>query len=142
MENENIYDPTDKQLEALGNFPVMALDFTAPVDPQIVNLIIQQNRISLYELKVSKSDVNSLREIINQQKDIIENLRIKLAESKSNDILSWAEIFISLLGVFAINRLTTSFDIIGLVTLIFCVVILVIFRSSKISLILNKKTEK
>jgi uncharacterized membrane protein YobD (UPF0266 family) len=128
-----IYDPTDYQLQNFERVELEQIDLTHPVDPQIVGILIHNYKSSLIEIKSLKQQSKTDNDNILDKSNGITKLQVELAKNGSTEIISWAEIFISLLGGYGINSIFGNpSNYVGWFMLGICVVILFIFRTPRL----------
>lgn len=122
-------DPTDLQmriLETVGGDNLTASDLA---NPQVVQILVNNQRVSLTQLKAAQAETEQLRVEIDQLRIDRENLRIRIATIESHSNAAWLEIPISILSGFAINMLTSDVkDGLGWFLLIISMLMLIYLR--------------
>jgi len=141
MANENIvYDPTDIQIDSIETISFDIFDIEELSNPHVVKMLLYQHFLNLHQLKATKKELSEKHIEINQLKKELESLRIKLAGLNQNVGVDMASIFISFLGGFAINLLTTDWSNgLGWVIFSLCLAILFFFKYPLISTSIQRK---
>lgn len=105
-----IYDPNplDIELEIFGSFSSGNMDINDLAKPEVVRLLIHNQRISLIKLKQSEKQIDNFQKQNSELMENRENLRIQLAKRQEWEKATWLEIPISILSGFAINMLATN----------------------------------
>lgn len=126
---EAVQEPADAQLQSLEQFGLGDLDPNKLATPEIVKLLIQNQRISILQYKSAKK---KLDEVEQEKEDLVnlrESLRVKLAKKETVNSLIWLEIPISILSGFSINMLVSDYtEGLAWFLLILSLVMLVIIR--------------
>jgi hypothetical protein len=137
-EPETVYDATDVQIKAVEEIVKERLRIADLTSPEVVQVILQREMVSLTDLKASKKEISELRKSNSELLSDRENLRIELAKSGQRESVSWIEIPIGVLSGFAINILTGNFrDGLGWVLLIMSLVILLFLRMPQLKQVLG-----
>jgi hypothetical protein len=132
---ETVYDSTEIQLQALKESITKRLKPEDLTRPEVVQLILEREIVTLTELKTYKDDNMGLLE----QR---ENLRIELAKSEQREVITWIEVPISFLGGFAINLLTDNLRSgLGWILLVLSISILLILRLPHIASLRRKDSK-
>lgn len=108
-EPETVYDPTDIQIKNLLEYQAN-LNIKELATPEMVQMILQREFITLAELKTIKSNMNQMTVGNNALREEKEELRIELAKSQQREGITWIEIPVSILSGFSINMLTDNFS--------------------------------
>jgi hypothetical protein len=140
MDKKNIiYDPTDIQIDSFEKININDMDLEEMSNPHAVKMLLYQHVLNLHQLKVTKNELSEKQIELDMLKEDRENLRIELAGLNQNVSVDMASIFISFLGGFAINLLTTNWsDGLGWVIFLLCIAILFIFKYPLISKSIHK----
>jgi hypothetical protein len=101
-------DPTDIQMTALGQINLENLQASDLCTPEAVGLLVHIQRVTLAQLKSSKTSESRLALDKDKLQEEKGDLRVQIAKLQSNVHASWLEIPISLLTGFAINMLSSS----------------------------------
>lgn len=129
-----VYDPApmDMQIRAWDKISVEDLEASDLSSPQIVQILIHEQRVALTQLKASQIEVANLRGDSSKLKDEREYLRIQIATLESQVNATWLEIPISILSGFAINLLSSDAQNgLGWFLLILSVLMLVYLRGNQ-----------
>lgn len=143
MEKEDIvFDPTDLQLNSYGKVGLDDIDVTEMTNEQSVKMLLYQHVLNLHELKSAKRDLVDCKKQIEILKETREELRIKLASAVNSVGVDIASIFISFLGGFAINMLTSNWSSgIGWVIFLLCLTIVFSFKFPYVSSVFRNTTK-
>ncbi|WP_448872395.1 hypothetical protein [Desulfobulbus propionicus] len=135
MEKEDIvFDPTDLQIDSYGKFSIGDIDVAELTNEQSVKMLIYQHLLNLHELKSTKRELIECKKQVDKLKDEREELRIKLASSASSLGADIASIFVSFLGGFAINMLTSNWSSgLGWAIFLLCISIVLSFKFHSIA---------
>lgn len=142
-----VYDPTDVQLEHLGNFHPEMLSADDLSSPELVTLIIASWRVSLHEVKVLKNQNQDLRAKLENAYEEKADLRVELAKTQSDSEnksrTGWIEIPVSFISGFAINVLSSNpSNGVGWFMLLMSLLILLALRMGDIkSMLISKVAE-
>lgn len=101
-------DPTDIQMTALGQINLDTLQAADLCTPEAVGLLIHIQRVTVAQLKSSKSSEIRLARENDQLREEKGDLLVEIAKLQSGVHAGWLEIPISLLTGFAINMLSSS----------------------------------
>ncbi len=143
MEKEDIvFDPTDLQLNSYGKVGLEDIDVAEMTNEQSVKMLLYQHVLNLHELKSAKRDLADCKKQIEILKETREELRIRLASTGNSIGIDIASIFISFLGGFAINMLTSNWSSgIGWVIFLLCLTIILSFKLPYVSAVFKNITE-
>ena len=141
MDKKNIsYDPTDIQIDSFKKISITDMDLEELSDPHVVKMLLHQHLLNLHQLKATKKDLSEKQIELNTLKKDREDLRIELAGLNQSVGVDMASIFISFLGGFAINLLTTDWSNgLGWVIFSLCLAILFFFKYPLISTSILRK---
>ena len=116
------------------------MDLEELSNPHVVKMLLHQHLLNLHQLKATKNDLSEKQIELNTLKKDREDLRIELASLNQSVGVDMASIFISFLGGFAINLLTTDWSNgLGWVIFSLCLVILFFFKYPLISTSILRK---
>lgn len=135
VEERAVYDPdpTELQLQALRAISTEKLQTSDLTSPQVVQLLILNQQISLAQLKEAKSELAGLQRENSELKQDRENLRVDLAGLRERINVAWLEIPIGIATGFAINMLTSGTNTtLGWFLLLIGVVMLLYLRAGHV----------
>lgn len=142
MEKEDIiFDPTDIQIDSYGKFNLGDLDVEEMTNEQSVKMLLYQHVLSLHELKSAKKELAEFKNKVEDLKDDREKLRIQLASAVTGAGTDIASVFVSFLGGFAINMLTSDWSSgMGWVIFIMCITIIFFFKYPSLTSVFKIKS--
>ena len=141
--HEITFDPTDRQLETIGNLDKGDVSIDDLCNPAVVRLLIDQQSANLYEIKALKQESTILRNKFDSLRNAKEELRVRYAESKSDPGVEISAIVTSFIGGFAINKLSAdTSDGLGWFLLLLSLVILGLLKYEIIKSVLQPRRYK
>ena len=110
IETTNVYDPDpmNVQINAFTQIDVNNLQASDLSKPEIVQILIHNQRVTLTQLKASESKVESLTKQNQSLRNNREELKVEIAEEKVRSERAWLEIPVSMLSGYAINLLAAN----------------------------------
>lgn len=150
-QSQTVYpaDSTEAQLQSIDDllaFTHRSLEDLAK--PEMVGILLERHRMTLLDLKNARTEIESLKELVEGQRGAKDDLAIQLARSTERNTILWLEIPLSIFSGYAINLLTTpNPPVIAWVILVICLLGLLYIRYPSIieiagkASMLNKQTD-
>ncbi|MEW5985170.1 MAG: hypothetical protein AB1791_00885 [Chloroflexota bacterium] len=130
-----VFDPED----SFGQIGTDDLTAAKLARPEIVQILVQMRRDSIYQLRVVKADLERAQGENTQIRQARENLLVENAKLQERIKSSWLEIPISMLSGYAINLLATNAQNgVGWFLLIISLLMLAFLRGSQVSSALDR----
>lgn len=144
-ENAEAFDPSsaDMQINMFGTVDAANLTLKELAKPEVVAILISNQRFTLHDLKAAQKTTERLRNENAQLRESREELRVETARLREKANVAFLDVPIGILTGFAINILTgRPHDPRGWLMLVIGILMLIVLRASDIADIFGRLGQK